>query len=146
MRVGFLILTCSAFCPAAGFSLPGMLRSHRLLVSPCLFPPVRNVCMHMSPAGDPTDVHAARVPGSDGPIWQHRGMVWSTMATVHQNGVSLEYASQELRGDREVVLAAVHQNGVALEYASEELRTDREVVLAAVRQNGLAFKYAYCIL
>ena len=92
-----------------------------------------------------THVHAARVPDSDGPIWQHRGMVWSTMATVHQNGVALEYASEELRTDREVVLAAVHQNGVALEYASQELRTDREVVLAAVRQNGLAFKYAYSL-
>ena len=137
--MGFLFLTCSAFCPAAGFSLHGMLRSHRLLVSPCLFPPVRDVCMHMSPAGEP---NAARVPGSDGPIWQHRGMVWSTMATVHQNGVSLEYASEELRTDREVVLAAVHQNGVALEYASEELRTDREVVLAAVHQNGVALEYA----
>ena len=92
--MGFLFLTCSVFCPAAGFSLAGVFHSHRLLVSPCLFPPVRDVCMHMSSAtrdsGDPTHVHAARVPGSDGPIWQHRGMVWSTMATVHQNGVSLD--------------------------------------------------------
>jgi hypothetical protein len=35
-----------------------------------------------------------------------------------------------------VVLAAVQQKGWALEYASEELRGDREVVLAAVQRNG----------
>ena len=38
-----------------------------------------------------------------------------------------------LIADREVVLAAVQQDGDALRYASEELRGDREVVLAAER-------------
>ena len=32
---------------------------------------------------------------------------------------------------RESVLAAVTENGAALEYASTELRADREIVLAA---------------
>ena len=40
------------------------------------------------------------------------------------------------------MLAAVQQNGRALEYASEELRADRELVLAAVRQDGLALEVA----
>ena len=48
----------------------------------------------------------------------------------------MAYASEELRGDREVVLEAVSQNYYALQYAS------REVVLEAVRQNGRALLYA----
>ena len=52
------------------------------------------------------------------------------LATVQQDGFALEYASAELRADREVVLAAVQQDGFALGYASAELRADREVVLA----------------
>ena len=32
----------------------------------------------------------------------------------------------------QIVLAAVHQNGGALEYASQALRNDSEIVLAAV--------------
>ena len=46
--------------------------------------------------------------------------------------------------DRKFVLAAVsaRQNGRALEFASEDLRADRDVVLAAVRQNAYALKYA----
>ena len=48
-----------------------------------------------------------------------------------RSGDELEYASVELRADRDVVLAAVAQNGRALEYASVELRANREVVPAA---------------
>ena len=33
-------------------------------------------------------------------------------------------ASEELRGNREVVLTAVGQNGLALQFASEELRLE----------------------
>jgi hypothetical protein len=56
--------------------------------------------------------------------------------------VTLKYATQELQGDREVVLAAVSQYGKALYYASEELKEDREVVIAAVTQNGSALQWA----
>jgi hypothetical protein len=61
---------------------------------------------------------------------------------VQQNGLALEYASDDLKNDREVVLAAVQQNGLALEYASDDLKNDREVVLAAVQQDGFALEYA----
>ncbi|KAG2374728.1 hypothetical protein C9374_010472 [Naegleria lovaniensis] len=64
------------------------------------------------------------------------------LEAVKQNGFALEYASQELRNDREIVLEAVKQNGFALEYASQELRNDRGFVLEAVKQNGFAFRYA----
>jgi hypothetical protein len=53
------------------------------------------------------------------------------MAAVAQYGLALFFASDELRGDREVVMAAVAQNGRALEHASDEFRGDREVVMAA---------------
>ena len=57
------------------------------------------------------------------------------LATVKQNGFVQEYASPELRKDREIVLAAVTQKGLALKYASEELKNDRAIVLAAVKGN-----------
>jgi len=46
-------------------------------------------------------------------------------------GIALEFASQELQSDREVVRAAVASNGCALGFASGELRADREVGRAA---------------
>ena len=48
---------------------------------------------------------------------------------VRQNGNALQYASQELTRDREVVMEAVRQNGWALQFASEELKRHREVVI-----------------
>ena len=42
--------------------------------------------------------------------------------------VSFQFASKELRGDREVVLMAVRSEGRAFQFASEELQGDREVV------------------
>ena len=53
------------------------------------------------------------------------------MAAVTRWGWALEYASDGLRGDKEVVMAAVAQNGGALQFASAELRADEEVVMAA---------------
>ena len=68
------------------------------------------------------------------------------LVAVTKNGLALEYASKELKNDREIVLAAVKQDcwgpPFALQYASDELKNDREIVLAAVNQNGLALKYA----
>ena len=37
------------------------------------------------------------------------------MEAVRQNGCALEFASEELKGDREVVMEAVKQDGRALE-------------------------------
>ena len=52
---------------------------------------------------------------------------------MKKNGDALKYASDELKGDRDVVLAAVTQNGHALKYASDELKGDKDVVLAALQ-------------
>ena len=42
-------------------------------------------------------------------------------------GNALEYASDELRNDKEVVLAAVKDCGDALKYASDELKMIRKL-------------------
>ena len=44
-----------------------------------------------------------------------------------RGGLSLEFASARLRGDRHVVKTAVGQAGRALQFASSALRGDREV-------------------
>ena len=56
------------------------------------------------------------------------------LAAVSNNGYALEFATEELKGDREIVLAAVSKSGVALQFATEELKGDREIVMAAVSQ------------
>ena len=56
--------------------------------------------------------------------------------------MTLKYASDELRGDKEVVLIAVKQNSYALQFASKELQADKEVVLEAVKNKGSALEYA----
>ena len=44
------------------------------------------------------------------------------MAAVKQNGYALNFASEDLWGDREMVMAAGKQNGCVLKDASEYLR------------------------
>ena len=68
--------------------------------------------------------------------------LFNTLFCVVKDGWALEFASEELQGDREVVLAAVRQNGLALQHASAELKMDRELVLAAVKRYGCALEYA----
>jgi len=53
------------------------------------------------------------------------------LEAVKQNGRALQFASADLKGDKDVVLAAVQQDGESLQYASQELQRDPEVVLAA---------------
>eukprot|EP00971_Amphidinium_carterae_P078874 1560618-Amphidinium_carterae.1 len=64
------------------------------------------------------------------------------MQAVRTRGDALQYATEELRGDRDVVMEAVRQDGHALKYAKKELHTDREVILQAVAQNGEALGLA----
>ena len=66
-------------------------------------------------------------------------------AAVAQNGLALEHASQEMKGDREVCKAAVAQAAQAggassvIKHVSKELWKDEAFVLSAVgilRSNG----------
>ena len=42
----------------------------------------------------------------------------------------LQHATEDLKGDREIVMTAVSQDGLALLDAAEELRGDREIVMS----------------
>jgi hypothetical protein len=53
---------------------------------------------------------------------------------VTTHGQALEFASDELKNDRKIVLASVKRNGYALIFASDELKNDREIVLATVTE------------
>ncbi len=62
---------------------------------------------------------------------------------VKQNGYAFEFASKELRNDKEIVLEAVkHGSCSTLEYASERLKDDEDVVLTAIKVNSYALGYA----
>jgi len=69
-------------------------------------------------------------------------MIGQNLAAVNNTGNALLFASEELRGDREVVLAALNNRGDYLRIVSVEMRADKEVVLAAVTNDGDAFQYA----
>ena len=64
------------------------------------------------------------------------------LAAVKQNGLALQFASREMKADRDVVLPAVQQNGMALQFASREMIAHCDIVLAAVQQNRYAFQFA----
>ena len=53
---------------------------------------------------------------------------FESLAAVKEDPYSLEYASEELKKDREVVLAAITQDGWVLGYASKELQNDQELI------------------
>ena len=59
------------------------------------------------------------------------------LAAVKDGGRALEYAAEELRGDREVVLAAVKQDSRVLRHDAEPLQTDPAIVMAAAAQNAV---------
>ena len=61
---------------------------------------------------------------------------------VYNNGDSLEFASIELRNNKEIVKIALTFFNNSLQFASNELRDDREIVLLAVSKNGCSLKYA----
>ena len=59
------------------------------------------------------------------------------LAAVESDGFSLCLTLEDFKNDREIVFAAVKKRGLALVYASEDLRKDREIVLAAVKNMAL---------
>ena len=60
---------------------------------------------------------------------------------VKTNGSALQFASQELKSNKGVVLAAVNKNCNAILWSSEELKNDIEILSVAVRQNHCALKF-----
>ena len=64
------------------------------------------------------------------------------MKAVSSTGFALKSATEELKGDPEIVMKAVSNHGRALQYATEELKADPEIVMRAVSQDGYALRYA----
>jgi hypothetical protein len=64
------------------------------------------------------------------------------LASVKNDGLSLQYASDNCRKTVHIVLAAVKQNGYALRYADDNLKANPVIVLAAVRKDYMAWSYA----
>lgn len=58
------------------------------------------------------------------------------------DGSALEFASDELKNEPEIVLLAVSKYGCALAFASRSLQASRHIVLTAVRQDGIALAFA----
>ena len=57
-------------------------------------------------------------------------------------GSALQHATEELKGDREIVMTALSQDGHALTDPRVELKGDREMMMLAVSENGLALRCA----
>ena len=58
------------------------------------------------------------------------------MTAVSKTGWALEYATEELKGDHEIVMRAVSQNGLALQYATKDLKEDEEMLQLALGGPG----------
>ena len=58
----------------------------------------------------------------------------------------LQYASEELKADREIVMGAVKLHGEALRHASAELRGDREIVTEALMHDEEGLSFLFCNL
>ena len=63
------------------------------------------------------------------------------MKAIENRGISLSFASTELRKDPNFVLAAIKKKGVALRYADPSIKSNREFLLTAIKMKSLAFKY-----
>ena len=60
---------------------------------------------------------------------------------VQEYGMQLEYASDELKNDKDVVEKAITSCGAAIKFASNELKNDKEVIEKSVEQYPKAEKY-----
>ncbi|KAJ8599648.1 hypothetical protein CTAYLR_005391 [Chrysophaeum taylorii] len=63
-------------------------------------------------------------------------------AVQQQGGDAFMHAAPELKSDKNFVLSVVRVDGDALMHAATEMKRDREIVLAAIGQRGEALEYA----
>ena len=64
-------------------------------------------------------------------------------AALNQYGRPLQFASEDLRTDRNIVMAAVKEYGDTLKFTSKDLNRDRHIVMDEVNQDGLIFIHVY---
>jgi hypothetical protein len=70
-------------------------------------------------------------------IWENRKFM---LEAVKLNGKTLR--KSHFCGDLEIVMEAVKHDGLALQYASYDLKDNKDIVLEAVKQNPEAIKFA----
>lgn len=63
--------------------------------------------------------------------------IFSSAPPAYTETSSMEHATMAQRADRDFVLRHVAHNGRELQYASEKLKDDREVVMTAVTNDGM---------
>ena len=54
------------------------------------------------------------------------------MEAVKNSGIALQYASNELKADREVVLEAIKEDVLSLQYASNKLPNKESIILLSI--------------
>lgn len=64
------------------------------------------------------------------------------MAALEKDPMILQFASKDLKKDKELVLHAVERCWETLQYASCELQSDLDIVTSALAQNPLALQFA----
>ncbi len=62
-------------------------------------------------------------------------------AAVKNEGKELQYASERLRGKKDVVLLAMNQDKHALQHATEELRNNRDFMFQRIKKDKELVKY-----
>ena len=65
---------------------------------------------------------------------------WVLLA-LEGSGMVIQYANEELRHDREIIIKALMSHGESLKEIPEKFKYDKELVLLAVSQIGYAFTY-----
>lgn len=61
---------------------------------------------------------------------------------VPYNGHAMEFASEELKNDKDLALLAIHENPYTLMDLGDEILKNKEVVLEAVKQRGDTLRFA----
>ncbi len=68
----------------------------------------------------------------------HREVVSMAVSIL---GAALEFASPELKADKNLVKIALRNDGSSLRWADPELMSDKETVMVALENDGYAFRY-----
>ena len=100
-----------------------------------LFKKLTRWLRHSSVAPLPSEFPRAEL--DEDTLHKHAGL-----AAVKECGNALEWASDGMKDDKDVVLAAVQEWTPALEWASDRLKNDTDVVLVAVKSVGYALEWA----
>lgn len=83
--------------------------------------------------------HGEQLEWAGRAVREHRTAVLHCLqSNLEASGLGLQWVSEPLSDDRQVVMAAVCSDGRALQFASSRLRRDRTIVMEAVRNRDVA--------